>query len=246
MQEETNQDLLDDEIEKPSLIDSQKEMNEFSQNNDYKIEGVEEFIDTEGGEVIDKASLTPMDSIRAVAKKLGQTLKDPSPGCKHCFGRGWDGKDAETGMPIPCGCIYTEDDMKKAKESFVVHNRMTRRKMNKLSKQLTERYRNSFKNKGYEEFVASTSAMNVVEDDFMQDSEMGPKNEEVIEDAEFKEVVDGVEEEVVEVVKIPKIKTEESRQRKKFRIEKERKAKMKAVAVKKQRKLNQMKMKRKV
>jgi len=34
----------------------------------------------------------------------GVTFGNPRPGCKKCFGRGYIGKDTETGQPIMCLC----------------------------------------------------------------------------------------------------------------------------------------------
>ena len=31
--------------------------------------------------------------------------KEPKPNCKHCYGRGYTGKDIKTGRVTPCGCL---------------------------------------------------------------------------------------------------------------------------------------------
>jgi len=70
-------------------------------------------LDTKTGDVLDASELTPLDVIRAVAKETGTILRDPNQSCKHCYGRGYTGRDAETKQPIPCTCIYpakTEED----------------------------------------------------------------------------------------------------------------------------------------
>jgi len=241
MEKDKNLEENIEEVEKPSLKDFQSEMNEFSQNDEYKIDGIEEFIDTEGGEVIDKENLTPMDAIRAVAKKLGQTLKDPNPSCKHCYGRGWVGKEANTGMPYPCNCIKTEEDKKKEKESFNVDNRKFRRNLRKL-RNLDKFYRKKFKNKGHEEFLASTSASDVLQDDFMKEGSI-PTSAGDVESHDVSFVKSPTDENCK--FNAPKIKTEEARQRKTLRLKKVRKEKAKAKKTKKIRKINRKKNKRK-
>jgi hypothetical protein len=31
--------------------------------------------------------------------------RDPDPDCRKCFGRGWNGRQRETGQVVPCPCI---------------------------------------------------------------------------------------------------------------------------------------------
>jgi hypothetical protein len=67
---------------------------------------VDKFIDTSKGELVDKANLTDFDMIKAIAKQNNLEIRNPRKGCKHCYGRGFVGRDSKTKQPIPCSCIY--------------------------------------------------------------------------------------------------------------------------------------------
>lgn len=69
-------------------------------------ESEDKFLDTAKGEVIEKEDISPFEIIKAVAEQTGNEVRDPRPSCKHCYGRGYIGRDAATKMPIPCNCIY--------------------------------------------------------------------------------------------------------------------------------------------
>jgi len=69
-------------------------------------DNVDKFVDTKDGTVVDKKDLTPFQMIKAIAKQNNHTIKDPSKGCKKCHGRGYEGIDSETNMPIPCRCLF--------------------------------------------------------------------------------------------------------------------------------------------
>jgi len=86
----------------------------------------EEFIDTKSGEVVEQEKLDPMDVIRKIAQKIGTEIQDPKPGCKHCYGRGYTGRDAETKAPIPCNCIYPKKEGESAVQEQVVQESMRR------------------------------------------------------------------------------------------------------------------------
>jgi len=87
----------DDSFEDGRLLTGQKYENP---------KDVDKFIDTSKGELIDKGKLSEFDVIKAIAKQTGIEIKKPNSGCKHCYGRGWIGKDYITKAPIPCNCIY--------------------------------------------------------------------------------------------------------------------------------------------
>jgi hypothetical protein len=36
----------------------------------------------------------------------------PSKGCRHCYGRGYEGWDSATRLPVPCRCMYRKSDNK--------------------------------------------------------------------------------------------------------------------------------------
>jgi hypothetical protein len=63
-------------------------------------------IDTATGQIKEMSELTPWDHIKGMATAMNVEIRDPKKGCKKCYGRGWTGKVAKTGQPIPCGCIY--------------------------------------------------------------------------------------------------------------------------------------------
>lgn len=103
---------------------------------------VDKFVDTSKGELVDKSKLTEFDVIKAVAKQTGTEIRNPRSGCKHCYGRGWIGKDYKTGAPVPCRCIYppkTHDQkMQEAhtdqKNAPMVFNKKTFKQLKKLIK----------------------------------------------------------------------------------------------------------------
>lgn len=126
---------------------------EFSKTN-YEVEKVEELIDIESGNVIDKQKLKPFDYIRALAKKLGQDIKEPNSSCKFCYGRGHVNyiPEGSNEMPIPCRCIYKKESFENEKKMPVATNRKQKRILNRISNKIAKRYAKSLKNKGKEEF----------------------------------------------------------------------------------------------
>jgi len=88
----------------------------------------EVYIDPTSNQVYSQEDLliTPFDVIKATAEKLGQTIKDPDPNCKHCYGRGYVGRDSDNKAPIPCGCIYSIDAKKSAEDIYRKTRKMTR------------------------------------------------------------------------------------------------------------------------
>ena len=69
-------------------------------------ESKDAFIDTAKGEIIEKENLDPFEIIKAMAKATNTPIKTPRKGCKHCYGRGYIGKETKSQMPVPCSCIY--------------------------------------------------------------------------------------------------------------------------------------------
>ena len=84
-------------------------------------ETADKFIDSKDGTVIDKKDLTPFQIIKTIAKQNNHTIKDPNKSCKFCHGRGFDGKDSTTGMPIPCRCLF-RGKTDKQKENEWMHD----------------------------------------------------------------------------------------------------------------------------
>ena len=60
-------------------------------------------------ELVALKSADPMWIMKAAAEGMGIILNDPKPNCKKCHGRGYLGRKADTGEPIPCTCIFTKD-----------------------------------------------------------------------------------------------------------------------------------------
>lgn len=114
-------------------------LNEYS-DQQYEVNDVEEFIDTETGTIVDKEKLTPLDAIKAVAKKLGQIVKNPRSGCRKCYGRGYIGRDSKTKMPIPCNCIYDKEDLQKEEKMPTTLNRQQKRQYEKKMRKLQREY----------------------------------------------------------------------------------------------------------
>jgi hypothetical protein len=60
-------------------------------------------------ELIDLKNTDPMVIMKLAAEGMGIVLNDPKPNCKKCHGRGYLGRKADTGEPIPCTCIYPKE-----------------------------------------------------------------------------------------------------------------------------------------
>lgn len=84
------------------------------------------FIDNGTGRIVENSELKPIDVIRAVAKQLGQTINDPKPNCKKCYGRGFTARDSVTKAPIPCKCIQVPRTEKEKQQDESIANRMGR------------------------------------------------------------------------------------------------------------------------
>jgi hypothetical protein len=123
--------------------------NELLQPNmtGYEVEDKSEFFDTKEGKVLSKEelkNLPEIDIMKSSAQTIGVTLKDPKKDCRKCYGRGFIGKDAKTGQPIACTCVFDKKDLKEsgdggymnhaAKRYMKLNIRRKVRKMN--SKQL--------------------------------------------------------------------------------------------------------------
>ena len=62
----------------------------------------------------------PLQIIQAVYGFMGIKIKDPKPNCKRCFGRGWTGKHADSGEPIPCTCILPSETFDKTGQTSYI------------------------------------------------------------------------------------------------------------------------------
>jgi hypothetical protein len=93
-----------------------------------------EIVDPETLEVndenlIDLRNADPMVIMKAAAEGMGFALQDPKPNCKKCHGRGFLGRKADTGEPIPCTCIFPTADRSIGNVPFIntPRNRKERR-----------------------------------------------------------------------------------------------------------------------
>lgn len=93
-------------------------------------ESADKFVDTKDGQVVDKKDLTPMQIIKTIAEQNGTKIKDPNPSCKHCFGRGFDGKDSKTQMPIPCSCLFRGKTEEQKNAEAMYDSKNLNQKMN--------------------------------------------------------------------------------------------------------------------
>ena len=58
----------------------------------------------------DIRSRDPWEVIKEAAEAAGIAIKNPKSNCKHCHGRGYIGRYADTGEPIVCKCIFEKED----------------------------------------------------------------------------------------------------------------------------------------
>lgn len=88
----------------------------------------EMFVPTPEAEAVQKLmEMDPYEVIKATAEGLGLVLNDPKPNCKHCHGRGWVGRNAETKEPIPCTCIFPKYESQRPTPNILPMNRKQRR-----------------------------------------------------------------------------------------------------------------------
>ena len=78
------------------------------------------------GAVLDYKDVSPLEVIKKYAEKQNIPLKEPRSNCKHCYGRGYIGRLANNGAPVPCNCIYPPE-VKNAPSQLIVENRALRR-----------------------------------------------------------------------------------------------------------------------
>ena len=77
--------------------------------------------------MINLRSADPMLIMKLAAEGMGFELKDPKPNCKKCHGRGYLGRKADTGEPIPCTCIFPKDKPMSYVPVMGARNRKERR-----------------------------------------------------------------------------------------------------------------------
>lgn len=109
-------------------------------------DSADKFVDTKDGTVIDKKDLSPFQMIKAIAKQNNHNIKEPSKGCKKCYGRGFEGFDSETKMPVPCRCLFRgkSEQEKSADMMYDMKNhpgKITRSQKRKMQKILLKQFK---------------------------------------------------------------------------------------------------------
>lgn len=95
----------DDDDDEGASIDSIVKIN--TDYNRTKVSKEDVYL-SDSGEILDRESLTPFDKLKIASKQIGQTINDPDPKCKKCYGRGYTGINLDGNIPQPCTCIYKE------------------------------------------------------------------------------------------------------------------------------------------
>ena len=104
---------------------------EFNQEK-YNIPEADSFyIDKDKNELKKMNEMSVIEKIKVLAKKLGYELKEkPRSGCKHCFGRGYEGYRKDTNEPVICRCMFKSQPFNPfAKENLINLNRKQKRQM---------------------------------------------------------------------------------------------------------------------
>lgn len=101
------------------------------------------FIETGEGKIINKEDLSPFEIIKAVAKENGTEIKDPVKNCSHCHGRGFEGVDTDTKMPIPCRCLFRgrNNDGDDLYDSNKLNKRISRVQKRRMAKVLKRHFK---------------------------------------------------------------------------------------------------------
>jgi len=102
------------------------------------------FVDTGEGKVINKEDLTPFEMIKAIAKQNNSEIEDPDKSCRHCYGRGYEGLDTKTKMPVPCRCLFRGRD--EEADNLYEQNKMNRPISRGQKRRMAAMLRKHFKN----------------------------------------------------------------------------------------------------
>lgn len=73
-------------------------------------------------------NMDPWQIIKESANAMGIIIYDPKPNCKKCHGRGYIGRHADTGEPVPCTCIFPKPEREIGEMQLKPRNRAERRK----------------------------------------------------------------------------------------------------------------------
>ena len=142
--EEHHQSSEDSQMFEPESFDDEYESGEgLLTGNQYDIpDSADTFVDTTDGKVINKEDLTPFDMIKAIAKENGTELKKPANGCKHCYGRGFEGLETLTKMPIPCRCLFRgrNDESDEMYDSQKMNKKISRAQKRRMAMALRKHF----------------------------------------------------------------------------------------------------------
>jgi predicted HTH domain antitoxin len=154
-QVENVKDQSEDVLEKDDLIFTNEEEyndgdNDLLTTEKYDIPvDADVFIDTKGGDVTKKEDMTPWEIIKSMAQHNKVSIREPNNGCIHCYGRGFEGLDSKTKMPIPCRCIFRgRTEEQKNKESYFnssIPKRISREQKRNMSKFIHKVFQNKRK-----------------------------------------------------------------------------------------------------
>jgi len=160
---------------KPGSFDDDYESGGLLTGSQYEVpEAADAFVDTGSGKVINKEDLTPFEIIKAIAKQNNHDIHDPKPSCNKCYGRGYEGMDSQTKMPIPCRCLFRgKSETEKMRESFYdaqrLQGRVNRAMKRRMARALAREFRRMKKSgmlkkaeKKVEEEKISTATINKV------------------------------------------------------------------------------------
>lgn len=127
----------DDEFESTGLLTGEK----------YNVPtDVDGFIDSDTGEVLKREDMTPWQIIKSIAKQNNVQVREPSKGCNHCYGRGYESIESDTKMPVPCRCIFRgRTPVEKQKEEYWDKSRMNQKVSRLQRRHMAKFLRSSFK-----------------------------------------------------------------------------------------------------
>ncbi len=116
---------------------------DFAEHSYNRVDNVEVVFDKDNN-AVDKqnVALTPFQVIKGLARTLGQTINDPLPSCKLCYGRGYTGRDATTKAPIPCQCIFPKENKESNDYMQNRTKRMSRAERRNWERNLKKRIKN--------------------------------------------------------------------------------------------------------
>lgn len=96
-------------------------------------------LNTLTNEIADPDKIDAWDVIVHMSKIMDIEIQDPKSGCRHCFGRGWIGRDTKTRHPVPCSCIYPPKTEAQKHEENAYMNKVAMANMNRSQRRRVEK-----------------------------------------------------------------------------------------------------------